>query len=165
MPTLSIKAWIGIALVTVALVVFGILKYQDGKIDTLNKENGSATVVIGAQAAAIEHKVEASKIDDKAVTNFVEKAQVVTEKTNTRIKVTEEKVKEVKATFDKLPDSVENVQAEKIEIRRVRITSLWDAYCSAKPGAEGCPVATPVTPVTTDPISEIDHETIQYPAT
>lgn len=143
MPTLSIKAWIGVALVTIGLIVFGILKYQDSKIDTLNQAVGGPAVVIEAAANTADLKDKAGKVDEQHVTNLVVKDAEVKQATTKRILDTHAKVEQISDTFDALPATPENKVEEERQTSEARITTLWDAYCAAKPAATGCPTATP----------------------
>ena len=144
MPTLSIKVWIGIALAVVAAVVFALLSYQDSKIDKLNQTNGANQVLVAVQTDVIEKKVESTKVDEKAVTNYVKKEEVVRKETSTRIERTEVKVDTIIRDYTIKENTAENEKAKVAEVSRVRITALWDAYCAgSKEPREGCPTSPP----------------------
>lgn len=142
MFTTKLKLIIGIVLVTIAVAVFALLKYQDGKIDDLNKAGGAATVVIAAQADVLEKKVESAKVDEVAVTNYVKKEEVVRNESIRRTERTEAKVAVIEKDYATKENTVENEAAKVAEVSRVRVTSLWDAYCAgSKEPREGCPVS------------------------
>lgn len=143
MPTLSPRAWICIGALVLIGVLVGIVKYQNSEIGTLNKENGAAATHVEAAKETVELKEESSKVDDKHVTDFVKEDKQVKQQTDQRVKKTHDKVQEIEKASEALPATAENVEATDLAVSKTRVTALWDAYCSTKTGATGCPVPQP----------------------
>ncbi len=143
MPVLSPKAWIAIALLVLISIGFGIIKYQNHEIADLNKENGAAAVHVETADKAVELKDESGKVDDKHVTDLVKEDREVKQVTDKRIKDTHIKVEQIEHDAAALPATPENVAATDTAVSTTRITAMWDAFCAAKTGAEGCPVTQP----------------------
>ena len=158
MPVLSIRAWICIGALVVLGVLVGIVKYQNNQIGTLNKENGAAVAHVETADAAVELKDASNKVDDKHVADFVKEDKAVKQVTDKRIKDTHIKVDQIEHAAEAVPATPENVQATDTAVSTVRITAMWDAYCSAKPGADGCSVPQP-----SQEKQDVDHPEPQKP--
>lgn len=145
MPTLSPRTWIAIALLTVLAIGFGVIKYQNHEIADLNKENGAATAAVTTAGATVAEQADSHKADDKAVADVAKKGQEVRSQVDKRVTNTHNQVQQIEKEAAAKPDTPENQEQTAEKVSEVRITAMWDAYCAAKVGAEGCPASTQPT--------------------
>ena len=144
MRALSLRAWIAIGALAVLIILVSVVRYQNNQIGDLNKENGAAVVHVETARETVELKEKSEKIDEVAVTNVVVKEREVKQATDKRIKDTHVKVEKIEQEEAAKPSTPESVAQTDQQVSTVRITAMWDAYCSAKKGADGCPVPQPI---------------------
>lgn len=144
----AITIFIIIAIVMTGLFVGNLIKKQE----QLNKDKAKVELVVETLKDSntelknsIELKKQSNEITDEIIKDNLENKQKQEEKvdyiqttTKTKIKEVHKKAQEVlKVTQDKTKIEQVIEQRDK-ETSRLRITSLWIAYCLEEPGDQQC---------------------------
>ncbi len=144
----AITIFIIIAIVMTGLFVGNLIKKQE----QLNKDRAKVELVVETLKDSntelknsIELKKQSNEITDEIIKDNLENKQKQEEKvdyiqttTKTKIKEVHKKAQEVlKVTQDKTKIEQVIEQRDK-ETSRLRITSLWIAYCLEEPGDQQC---------------------------
>lgn len=137
--TLQAKLIAGAVVLALIAGVYGIIKYQDGKIDDLNQQQGASKVVTEVQKDTIEKQDESAKADDKIVGENVKEANVIRREDTAHKTNTQGKIKVIEDTFEPLPPTPENKAEKERQVSEAVIISLWQQYCTTGDNVDkGC---------------------------
>lgn len=106
-------------------------KKLDEKVITTKVENATLT-------DTVEKQVESKKIDEKAQDDVQVNTDTAVTKTEAIVHNTVVKEKAVVAKYDALPKTPENKAAKIDETSQIRVSSMWEQFCSTGNSYAAC---------------------------